>query len=885
MLFNDRKRYLAWVYSRYGMLFKRRRQSDGPATETLFYRWSGLAVATLSVGLSLVGFWSLLEQQSYNHLHWAKRSLVGPAQWDERIAIIAIDEASIDHLGRFPWPRDYYADLLDRLKSAQPAAITFDILLPETSEDDSRFAQAIVENANVVLAVGTESLDNFLDVSPVVSEQADGFFLRGDIRSHTDTDGVTRELPLYGDQGVAALSLATLRMYVETMAGTTQAVKSELSRASADTTTANPNARLTVESARGALAGMARDKSGVEGETFNADARDYRAVSVASAASDKSMAGGKSMASDKSMASAEAVSDRDSLAEDSAALESSLSESSVSESSVSESSLSESSLSESSLSESSLSEPSVSESAVPESAVPESAAKSADVKPSWDRPAALAVPPAKHMQTAIVPKGERVWINWPDKIPPDGTPTTPEDLQVYSFVDVLEGRVDVGEFQNKIILIGTTFVGSDPLRTPFQVDPPIGGVHLYAAAIDNLLNHSFLRRPPLWQVLLLLVVLSFVSSFVLSRQGVYRRIAMVLAFPLVWSAIALGAFMGGWWIPVAAPIATLMMSALAIQLHEQQEKQQLMALFSMNVSPGTAELIWRHKGVILHQGELAAQNLTATVLFMDIRGFTGIAESLPSHALLPWLNQYFETMTDCIMKHGGMVDKYIGDAIMAVFGAPLPRTQPAEIQADAIAALHAAIEMHERLTALNRQLETQNLPTIEFGIGIHTGPLIGGTVGNRHRLNYSLFGDTVNIAARLESMTKVLSEESRFKLLISADTVQYTRDYFPLLLFQSVRLRGREAYTDVYTIAAEPAVVDGSTLVDAGLANRKINPVAPVPSVPAAAISAAASASALSAQVSHQASAQIATQMAAQISNQASTQMPNQASTQEKIAS
>ena len=220
----------------------------------------------------------------------------------------------------------------------------------------------------------------------------------------------------------------------------------------------------------------------------------------------------------------------------------------------------------------------------------------------------------------------------------------------------------------------------------------------------------------------------------------------------------------------------------------------------MNVSPGTADLIWQHKDTILHRGKLAAQTLTATVLFMDIRGFSSIAETLPSQQLLPWLNQYFETMTDCIMKHGGMVDKYIGDAIMAVFGAPLPRNTAEEIRADAIAALAAALEMHERLETLNLHLQRQNLPTIDFGVGIHTGSLIGGTVGSRHRLNYSVFGDTVNIAARIESMTKGLPPSAPFKILISADTCQHTQERFPVELFRSGNLRGRQGITDVYAL-------------------------------------------------------------------------------------
>jgi class 3 adenylate cyclase len=278
---------------------------------------------------------------------------------------------------------------------------------------------------------------------------------------------------------------------------------------------------------------------------------------------------------------------------------------------------------------------------------------------------------------------------------------------------------------------------------------------------------------------------------------------LVIGFPLVWSGVALGYFWAGWWIPVAAPIGTVMFSALAIQLHEQRERQQLMALFSMHVSPETAEMIWQRKSEILSQGDLAAQDLTATVLFMDIRGFTTIAETLPSQQLLPWLNQYFETMTDCIMEHGGMVDKYIGDAIMAVFGAPVPRMRPAEVKADAIAAVEAAIKMQQRLGVLNRKLVQQGLPVIKFGIGIHTGPLVAGTVGNRYRLNYSLFGDTVNVAARIEKLTKTLPETAPLQLLLSSTTADYIHTRFPLKRVSSSTLRGRQEASDLYTLSSD----------------------------------------------------------------------------------
>ena len=645
MSLNLNNRHFNWIQHHYGAIFKHRQQAKQCARFSL---WSGLLVAAIAVGLSNVGAWELLEQQSYNQLHHARRVLVGAPAWDDRVVVVAIDEASVARFGHFPWTRDRYADLLNRLRSAQPAAVTFDILFTDPTAQDPQFAQAIVESANVVLATGADSSSGYLNVSPSIADEASGFFLRGDMSNHADVDGVSRQLPFHRHSSIPALSMATLQVYAESLENTSQATAQNL----LDT----------------AISSRTKDKT--------------------------------------------------------------------------------------------------------------------------------------------------IWINWPGETTVSAVSqlgrgrSAPQrhSLHTYSYADVLDGRIDASLFQNRIVLVGTTLVGLDPLRTPFQTSSPTSGVYLYAAAINNLLNHSFLRRPPLWQVTLLLTALALSSSYLLRRQGAYQRLAVVIGFPAVWGAIALAVFMSGWWIPVAAPIGTVLIGALAIQLYEQQEKQQLMALFSMNVSPGTAELIWRHKGVILHQGELEAQKLTATVLFMDIRGFTGIAETLPSQQLLPWLNQYFETMTDCIMQHGGMVDKYIGDAIMAVFGAPLPRNRPEEVQADAIAALKAALEMHERLRSLNRQLAAQKLPVIKFGIGIHTGPLIGGTVGNRHRLNYSLFGDTVNIAARLESMTKTLPKDAPFKLLLSADTAQHTRAHFPNRLFQSGQLRGRAGHTDAYTITA-PAIV------------------------------------------------------------------------------
>ena len=661
------------------------------------------------------------------------------------MVVIAIDDDSLLELGRLPWQRETHAQLLNQLRSTQPAAVAFDLLFSDTTEQDDALAEAIINSSNVVLAVAADGQRAHTSVTPAIANPAAGFFLPGDIGNPTDIDGISRKIQLYGSTA-PSFSVATLQVYAETMASTTMADvtlgQASSGQVSAQEVIAQPASQSTDHLSN--LLSQAPEQVSPKAHKHNAGLSGDR----------------------------DADRGRNHF-------------------------------------------PSV-YNLVNRNPSTQPAADQLDQPPfsrisfsqSFEFGAALA-----DRLSDRIPDDETLWISWPGEVGTalGGQQPEPGQLPIYSYADVLKGRVDNSRFRNKIVLIGATASGLDPLRTPFQSSPPTNGVYLHAATIDNLLNQSFLKRPLKWQSTLLLAILAIASTHLLQRQNVHRRLAILVGFPLVWMGFAYGSFLLGWWLPVAAPIGTIVLGGLAIQLREQQEKQQLMDIFSMSVSPGTAELIWQHKDAILHKGELAAQTLTGTVLFMDIRGFTGIAETLPSQQLLPWLNQYFETMTDCIMAHGGMVDKYIGDAIMAVFGAPLPHNRADEIQADAIAALEAALEMHERLKTLNDQLIAQNLPTIDFGIGIHTGPLIGGTVGSRRRLSYSVFGDTVNIAARLESMTKGLPSTAPFKLLLSAETDQYTQEHFPTQLFQSGNLRGRQSSTDVYTLAENHVVPDGPT--------------------------------------------------------------------------
>ncbi len=388
---------------------------------------------------------------------------------------------------------------------------------------------------------------------------------------------------------------------------------------------------------------------------------------------------------------------------------------------------------------------------------------------------------------------QKVWINWPGKT---------QNLPTYAFVDVVEGRIPENAFTNKLVLVGVVATGVDQISTP--LNRTTAGVYLYAALIDNLLNQRLLQRLPVLLEFFLLLGIGPLTAFVLGKRGVKERIAIALGLPVVWIAAAAVLFSYYfWWIPIAAPIGTLMLSGTALQLREQYEKQQLMRLFEKHVDPETAQLIWQRKAEIFEQGELEPQELTATVLFMDIRSFTSISEKMPARDLLTWLNNYLEAMTDCIMDHGGVVDKYIGDAIMAVFGVPFCHTEYSEIQQDALNAVAACIAMHEKLHEINQKLRIERKPLIKFGIGLHTGQLIAGSVGGSRRLNYSVIGDAVNVASRLEAMNKEIVSDSPFNLLVTGRTFSYVRDRYEGQKVGSIQLRGKKEETVVYAILGE----------------------------------------------------------------------------------
>ena len=187
---------------------------------------------------------------------------------------------------------------------------------------------------------------------------------------------------------------------------------------------------------------------------------------------------------------------------------------------------------------------------------------------------------------------------------------------------------------------------------------------------------------------------------------------------------------------------------------------------------------------------LGGETIQVTILFSDIRSFTTISETMDAQTLVGLLNEYFTEMVSIIMKHGGVVDKYIGDAIMAVFGAPVPTRD------DAANAVRAAVDMRAALARLNKRLVARGVQPLRTGIGIHTGEVVAGNIGSEERMEYTVIGDPVNVASRLESCTKDVGVD----ILISETTYEQTKEFVTARPVEQLSVKGRAEPVKAYEV-------------------------------------------------------------------------------------
>jgi len=364
----------------------------------------------------------------------------------------------------------------------------------------------------------------------------------------------------------------------------------------------------------------------------------------------------------------------------------------------------------------------------------------------------------------------------------------------YSFSDVLDGRVPDEALRGRIVVVGAT----DPLLQDIQTTPFGGGVpgpEVQADAIATILAGLPLREAPGWLSALLIALAGLATPLSALRLTGLRWLPVPAVLLVAGAAGIQLAFDAGTVLPVAASGLALLAAFLAtlgiVYATDLLERRRLRSAFARFVPPEVVDEVIAQTG---EEMRLGGTRREGTVLFCDLRGFTAAAERMEVEQVIDMLNRYLGEMSDAVLDHGGTVVSYMGDGIMAVFGAPLPQDDHAD------RALAAAREMlGERLARFNAWAAQAGLPgDMRIGVGICTGPVMSGNVGSQRRLEYTAVGDTTNTAARLQAATR----ETGHALLVAAGTRDaLRRPPADLMPAGTLRLRGRDAEVAVWTLA------------------------------------------------------------------------------------
>jgi adenylate cyclase len=398
-----------------------------------------------------------------------------------------------------------------------------------------------------------------------------------------------------------------------------------------------------------------------------------------------------------------------------------------------------------------------------------------------------------------------------------------------SAADILfnkQAQVSDDLFRNRIVLIGASNIDApDLFSTPFYEPSALArlcdrslptapkrtpGIELHANAAATLLFGKSLARPRyIWQALAVLLSLTLVALSVFGLRALWGLLAVVLVAVLALAVNSWAFNAHGLILPLASAwlgMAILTPAGLGLRYARERllrseteaERAQMMDIFSRFVSTDVANELWERRG----QAALAGANRTVTIIFTDIRNFTTLSESAPSDTVVEWLNDYFGRMNTIVESFGGHINKYIGDGLMIVFGAPVARGDKEE----ALAAVDCGLAMLDEVERMNKDWAGTGRPVVKIGCGIHTGAATCGVVGAERRLEYTVIGDTVNLSARLESTTK----EFGVPILISEATAQLLGDEYEMKPLGEAKVKGKTKSTTVFTIARKKPKTDAS---------------------------------------------------------------------------
>jgi len=362
----------------------------------------------------------------------------------------------------------------------------------------------------------------------------------------------------------------------------------------------------------------------------------------------------------------------------------------------------------------------------------------------------------------------------------------------YSIVDIIGGAVPKENLKGKIVLVGATATGIYDMRaTPFSATFP--GVEVHANIIDNILHSDYISRPDWVMAFDTLVILltGILLSVAIPRMRPVYATLLAVALILVFITVN-GAIFNYWriWTAEVYPVFSMVLVSSAVTtfqfMTEEKKKRELRGAFSQYVSPALVNELIKNPERLTLGGE----ERRITVLFSDIRGFTTISEGLKPAELVKLINGYLTPMTDLVMKNAGTIDKYMGDAIMAFWNAPLDQPDHPRI------ACRTALDMLKKLAEMKDVWESFGIKKFDIGIGLSTGKAIVGNMGSSMRFDYTVMGDTINLGSRLEGLNK----EYGTHIIVPKYTCLDVRDEFALRELDYVRVKGKDHPIQIFEL-------------------------------------------------------------------------------------
>jgi len=345
-------------------------------------------------------------------------------------------------------------------------------------------------------------------------------------------------------------------------------------------------------------------------------------------------------------------------------------------------------------------------------------------------------------------------------------------------------------FKNKIVIIGSSAPGLADLKpTPFS--PLLPGVEIQASILNTILQEDYIKESPLLLNFLLIVILGFSLSVSLPKISPFLGAIVTLVIAILYLTISSAIFViNNYLLITLPPLFTVLLAYLAVTSYrlvtEERHKRKIRAIFQRYVTPQVVSLIL--KDIDSAELSLGGRRKKLTILFTDIRNFTGMSEKMKPEEVVHMLNEYFTTMTDVVFEYDGTVDKFMGDSIMAFWGAPVSHKD------DTLRAVKCAWRMQKELEFLKEKWITEGREPMNMGIGVNTGEVVVGNIGSPDRMEYTVIGDDVNLASRLQSIAPGGA------IFISETTYEEVKDYVEVIPLPPVKVKGKTEPVKIYQL-------------------------------------------------------------------------------------